>query len=336
VLLGTLTITTFLFTMLHILVLFAGLAAANRVGLEDFSKTKYRWTTQNDPVMGGKSFSNIKIENGLLKYKGETKIVPSLKATGFIQAKTQSYFWEKNEWPDVSSCAGIGLHMRSMNDFSRFFLSFGNSKPTDNLGNFFQNFFAWGHKAPFSAPRDQFGDVLIPFGEFSNYWDDATGDAIVTCEKNSNYCPTKGVLRSLGMLSIWGEGGEPGVVDIEVKQIFAYGCGGAFYRERPAPTEAPAPTAKPVPAPTAPAPTAPAPTEAPEEEGCGHEGYLLKTKKRGTRHRRVKSACECASLCGADQEWTLKTKRGQCQCYLPARGNVRIKRNKNSIASRKE
>merc|ERR1711862_757512 len=81
-------------------------------------------------------------------------------------------------------------------------ISFGNTHPAEG------KFFAFGYKSDMKGfPADgSFGDVIVPFDEFSDYWDDATGDAIVTCHENKKYCPNLKTLMNMKTISIWAEG----------------------------------------------------------------------------------------------------------------------------------
>jgi hypothetical protein len=65
--------------------------------------------------------------------------------------------------------------------------------------------------------------MILPFDSFSNYWDDATGDTIVTCHEDSTYCPTTKSLQNLERLTVWGEG-VGGTVSLEIQSISAVGC----------------------------------------------------------------------------------------------------------------
>merc|ERR1712173_80173 len=99
--------------------------------------------------------------------------------------------------------------------------------------------------------------------------EDSTGDAIVTCEANSKYCPTADV-------------------DYEVKEIYAYGCDDVKEEE-----------------------------SASKDGGCGHDGYMMKTRNSLTKVRNVETACRCESMCFAmdrTSHWQWKKKNQMCQC----------------------
>merc|ERR1719361_3313568 len=57
---------------------------ASDVVLESFDAAVHKWSSQNDPVMGGKSTSTFTIADGIGTLNGTCAIVPSLSAPGFI------------------------------------------------------------------------------------------------------------------------------------------------------------------------------------------------------------------------------------------------------------
>lgn len=89
-----------------------------------------------------------------------------------------------------------------------------------------KKFFARGFKADFSVPEDAFATVEIPFHKFTKCWDDATGDAIITCEEDSQFCPSLTRLLHLETVSVWAEGVAADVT-LSVQSISAYGCDAA-------------------------------------------------------------------------------------------------------------
>ena len=62
-----------------------------------------------------------------------------------------------------------------------------------------------------------------PFDNFTDYWDDATGKPVVSCEEKREYCPDDKTLANMKTMSIWAEGVE-GHVHLEVKSIAGYDC----------------------------------------------------------------------------------------------------------------
>jgi hypothetical protein len=192
--------------------------------LEDFHNPSNKWTTLNDPVMGGQSFSNVEIDidKGIARFTGKCAIVPSLQAPGFITMETGSKLFDKpSKLPDVSSCAAFQFELKTNVEYSGYRFSFGKAHARGGR-------FAFGYKAPLLLdqerhPVGEFTTVTIPFDEFSDRWDDATGDIIIACKDDPSFCPTKKWLQKMESLSFWGEGVE-GIVDLEIKSISAIGC----------------------------------------------------------------------------------------------------------------
>ena len=189
--------------------------------LEDFQNPVNKWTTLNDPVMGGKSHSEVTIDNGVARFTGECAIVPSLQAPGFITMETGSQFFDKpSQFPDVSSCSGFAILLKTNVDYSGYRFSFGKAHAKGGR-------FAYGYKAPILQTERTVGEfvtITIPFMEMSDRWDDATGDIITPCsEDNPEFCPSQKWLKRMETMSFWGEGVE-GTVDLEIKSISAVGC----------------------------------------------------------------------------------------------------------------
>merc|ERR1719159_2202571 len=190
-------------------------AVAKDIPLATFDGAKdttLTWTQKNDPVMGGQSTGTFTVQDNVGVFDGTCKIVPSLGAPGFIKAATS-----KTTLPDVSSCSGLALTVKSNNDYDGFRFSFGTKRA--DCGKFF----ATGHKANFKAPKGEFGTVQIPFTDFTDCWDDGTCDAIKTCADDAKYCPDEGTLSNMQTMSVWAEGKE-GDVHLEIKSVVATGC----------------------------------------------------------------------------------------------------------------
>ena len=85
-------------------------------------------------------------------------------------------------------------------------------------------FFARGFKADIGAPSvGEFGDAVLSFGNFTDDWNDATGNPVKTCASNKFYCPDQKTLSDFKTMSIWAEGVE-GDIQLEVQSITAYNC----------------------------------------------------------------------------------------------------------------
>jgi len=178
----------------------------------------HEWSALNDPVMGGQSTSQVKVTGGVLNFTGYCAIVPSLRAPGFITAVTGKSFWHRETFVDVSSCSGIQITAKDFTaGYKGYRISFGTAKPPGG------KFFAQGYKANLSPVVGAFGLMSIPFSNFTDFWDDATGDPIHTCTENPSYCPDSNTLSNMKTMSIWAEGVE-GKVHLEVSSIAGYGC----------------------------------------------------------------------------------------------------------------
>lgn len=184
---------------------------------------QHKWKEMNDPVMGGKSTGTFEVlSSGFAVFRGQVVDVPYLHdAPGFIQVRTVDH----HMFPDVSSCRAFQLTIRSLTtNYTGYRFSFGRAHPPHG------KLFAYGYKTTLPPIRTAtvshqncFFNMTLPFDEFSDYWDDATGDAIVTCHQDSQYCPTRQALQNLQTMALWGEG-VAGPVHLEIRSIRAVGC----------------------------------------------------------------------------------------------------------------
>lgn len=191
-------------------------ASADEIVLEDFEKPVHTWKQMNDPVMGGRSTGSFHIqkESGVGVFEGEVVDVPFLRAPGFIQARTV----DSIPFPDVSSCSALQLELRSDNpEYTGYRVSFGNTHAPGG------KFFARGYKSNLNDVTSELGEIVIPFSEFTDFWDDATGDPIKTCQENQLYCPDQATLRNMKTIAVWGEG-VAGKVSLEIASISAVNC----------------------------------------------------------------------------------------------------------------
>jgi hypothetical protein len=191
--------------------------ASGEVLVVDFKGTQkavtHEWRANNDPVMGGQSYSTVNVEHGYLNFTGACKIVPSLKAPGFITAVNS----DQHPFVDVSRCAGLKIMHKSTSNYTGYRISFGTKHP---IGG---KFFARGFKSNFAPSVGEFGTATLPFHGFTDFWNDGTGAAIHTCKENPKYCPDKETLSNMKTLSIWAEGVE-GDIELLVESISGYGC----------------------------------------------------------------------------------------------------------------
>ena len=199
-------------------------ASASLIVLEDFSNPHHTWEQMNDPVMGGQSVGTFTIDEdaGTGNFEGIVRIVPFLKAPGFIKAETKA----PSSFPDVSSCQGLQLVFDASSEqleYSGYRVSFGHNRPPDAFP------FTYGYKADLKLdPSSQkVGEDIVaqlPFDSFTYKWDAGTGDARVTCEEDITCCPDEETLaRNFYSIVIWGHGVE-GDVELKIKQISAYDC----------------------------------------------------------------------------------------------------------------
>ena len=163
--------------------------------------------------MGGKSYSTVSVSNSMLNFTGTCAIVPALKAPGFITAVNS----DKTPFVDVSSCEGIKITHMSANAYTGFRVSFGTAHAPGG------GFFARGYKANFEPSVGAFGDAIISFKNFTDFWDDATGKQIHTCAESEKYCPTKSSLENFETMSVWAEGVE-GSISLLISAISGYNC----------------------------------------------------------------------------------------------------------------
>jgi hypothetical protein len=152
-----------------------------------------KWVQKNDPVMGGKSTGTFTVANNTGIFDGDVVDVPFLKAPGFIKADTYG-----SSYPDASACSGIYLNARSSTNYTGYRFSFGTAKAPHG------GFFSYGFKTHFDAPLgSKWQRVEMPFNEFSDAWNDATGNLDHTCAENKIYCPSVQQLKNFQTMSIW-------------------------------------------------------------------------------------------------------------------------------------
>lgn len=75
------------------------------------------------------------------------------------------------------------------------------------------------YKAPFTVPAgNDFTEVRIPLGEFSDSWNSATGELTKLCKDDPSVCPSESKLKKVQRLAIWAEG-VAGKVHIEFDKV---------------------------------------------------------------------------------------------------------------------
>jgi hypothetical protein len=176
------------------------------------------WKLLIDPVMGGQSTATASVVDGHGILDGEVKIVPALKAPGFITAQADMKV-------DASSAVGGDLVMKlrsNTSEYSGYKVSFAAStlNPTLSCATGGTSAFTRGcFKASFKAPvGDSFAEVRIPLTDFSDKWDAATGKLTTLCKDDQTVCPSPSKLKKVQRVSIWGEG-VAGKVHIELDSV---------------------------------------------------------------------------------------------------------------------
>lgn len=205
--------------------------------IEAFADLKYEWHSVTDfgharhnqhnrtHLRVSESDSTFSIDSGLGILDGEVKVVYNnhneSKGPGSVAMKTGkgNYLGAGgNIMPDVSSCTALQLVARSSEPYGGYRISFGKKHVPFLIPR------RRGYKANFDLPVGETTTVTIPFDQFTLYWDGATGDAMVTCGDNPEYCPDTDSLTNMKTITIWGQG-EVGKVHLEIESISATGCG---------------------------------------------------------------------------------------------------------------
>ncbi len=168
--------------------------------------------------MGGKSTGTFSVDqtNHLGVFQGSVEIVSFLDAPGFIKAETS----RGESWPDASTCEGLQFTLKSSTpSYKGFRVSFGNKRPKGSFP------YTYGFKTNLvlDSTTTDFQTIQLPFHEFTDKWDPGSGDAVVTCAENDEYCPHEEDKKSLYSIAVWGEGVK-GKVDLQIQSVAAYGC----------------------------------------------------------------------------------------------------------------
>lgn len=200
------------------------------VTIDSFDPASHTWMSVNDPVMGGQSSGSFTVRSadGVGVFAGEVRTVPSLDAPGFIAARTP----RTGSWfPDLRTCDGLRLRVRSGSAYAGYRLSFG----TNFAGSMP---YAHGYKARFDVPSDEggFHEVALKFDEFSDNWDPRSGDVVVSCEDDAQFCPDETTLQNLVQMEIMAEGVN-GEVKLEIDSIAATNCDDDVVETDPNPDE---------------------------------------------------------------------------------------------------
>ena len=176
------------------------LASAASIDLATFDgSTSHTWHVENDPVMGGQSFSNFSVKSlptgkKVGEWRGQCRIVPSLQAPGFTIAMTEAPALAT--FPNVADEEGLLISMRNVaGSVSMFKVAFCDTKVNPyrcQFGTF---------KTNFTCPQsDGFRTAFVPWSAFSDKWDPATG--LPTGDEP----PTRQSLASISQVQLWVEG----------------------------------------------------------------------------------------------------------------------------------
>lgn len=173
------------------------------------------WSQKNDPVMGGSSSGTFTIDanQGVGVMDGEVKDVWFLQAPGFIKAGRDDHY------PDITNCKAFAITAKVSNNYGGWRFSVGNAHAKECNKRH-----AYGYKANYHPSWEDFTTEVIPFEDFSDCWDDGTGEHIQDCsEENPQFCIDAATKIDLGKIEIWAEGAK-GKVDIQIADIKAVGC----------------------------------------------------------------------------------------------------------------
>merc|ERR1711907_669911 len=189
--------------------------------------TSFKWQALNDPVMGGQSFSSVKVEQGMMIFNGTCNIVPKLKAPGFAKASTSSGWFHHNKFNDASAFINGSLQLKvrsSTPEYAGFKVEIGaKGVPARRFGG-------GSFKSDFKVEGTDWQVVNVPFDSFSYDWSDFTGECDtkdptgqqhVCCSAvHPEVCPKAHYLSEITSLAVWAEGAA-GKFHIEVQWIGA-------------------------------------------------------------------------------------------------------------------
>jgi len=164
-------------------------------------------------------------------WKGEVKIVPSLKAPGFCKAQTSWSLLKHAHFNDASPFTHLQVTARSSVAYNGYKVSFA----ADTWNPTFSSY-----KANFNLTGDgKWHTVSIPFSDFSNDWSPYTGDCDTkdptgkqhTCctESNLKVCARPKNLKDISQITLWMEG-HAGKFDLEIQSV---GAGFAGPNDKP-------------------------------------------------------------------------------------------------------
>ena len=163
--------------------------------------TTHTFTVENDPVMGGLSTSKWQLTKDssgtpVGQFSGVCRIVPSLKAPGFVFALTESPV--KAQFPDVSAEEGLVLKMANVDgNVTSYKIAFCDSRINPYKCQF-GTFKAGLTLSPSSETKVE--TVFLPWSKFSDKWSAATG------AHTAEDPPKAKSLASITQFQMWVEG----------------------------------------------------------------------------------------------------------------------------------
>jgi len=200
-------------------------AAVPLVTFDGTPATTYKFVELNDPVMGGQSSGTWNVSSsGYGSMNGKVMNVPSLSAPGFIKASADGDF------ADASSAYGgyliLTLRSTTTQTYAGFRVSFasGTESPSYACSGGGSIPLSRGcYKAHFALPAsaaNDFVEIRVPFTDFTDLWNPATGEPTTTCAESADACPTAKRLAGIKRIELWAEGVD-GAVALDVKSIAA-------------------------------------------------------------------------------------------------------------------
>ena len=149
------------------------------------------------------------------------KDVPFLKAPGFITSYATGHLIDVSQFIE----GDLILSVRSSTaSYAGFRISFAAGALTPGYscaGGGSLPFSGGCYKAHYTVPAgNNFTEVRIPFREFSDHWDPATGELTKTCAEHREVCPTAHDLANIKRIDFWAEGVK-GDVHLEVMSVSA-------------------------------------------------------------------------------------------------------------------
>lgn len=173
----------------------------------------WSWRTVTDELMEGKSEATFTNMSGIGIFDGNCALNPEYEVAGFcIVETTDGNHGLKPKGFSFVGANYLHLYVRSTIDYNGFQISLD----TDTNKSQYPSF-----KANVKVPViGEWTEVVIPFTDFSNSWDQFSGDIMIKCEDNTSVCITEEDKKHLSQIGIWAQG-ITGKFHLEVKAIRA-------------------------------------------------------------------------------------------------------------------